>query len=184
MLPTHRNYTQSTTWKARKIHYSRGLARCISSPRLSFVLLLLTITFVGLFLTSETLPIPAGFDRPFRRPDHIILEAPSYEDGWPKNRRAEAVREAFSHAYRSYEKFAMPMDELKPLTNETVQKCASTALSNIISDLERSLNGWGLTVFDSLDTLWLMDLKPEFDRAARHVSRMKFRQSTVRSATS
>ena len=36
--------------------------------------------------------------------------------------RAEAVKEAFLHAYHGYEKYAMPADELKPLTNSSVNK--------------------------------------------------------------
>jgi hypothetical protein len=38
------------------------------------------------------------------------------------NARAEAVKEAFLHAYHGYEKYAMPADELKPLTNSSVNK--------------------------------------------------------------
>lgn len=34
--------------------------------------------------------------------------------------RAKEVREAFAHAYSSYEKFAYPADELKPITKEKI----------------------------------------------------------------
>ncbi|KAI5121758.1 hypothetical protein M0805_009571 [Coniferiporia weirii] len=78
----------------------------------------------------------------------------------PKGKRAEAVREAFVHAYSAYEKYAMPADELRPLSNDSVQ----------------NFNGWGVSMFDSLDTLWLMDLKPEFERAVNYVSKTEFRK--------
>lgn len=35
-----------------------------------------------------------------------------------------------------------------------------------------SLNGWGLTAIDSLDTMYLMGLKPEFQRAKEHVRKL------------
>ena len=46
---------------------------------------------------------------------------PNYSN-WPRNQRAEAVKEAFLHAYTAYEEFAMPADELRPLRNKTKQK--------------------------------------------------------------
>lgn len=46
---------------------------------------------------------------------------PSYTN-LPPERRAEAVKEAFGHAYSAYEKHALPADELRPLTNTSQQK--------------------------------------------------------------
>ena len=134
-------------------------------------------------MTSDKLDLSTGFSLPFvgKDPEFKVVEAPTYDERWPVDRRAEAVREAFLHAYRSYEKYAMPMDELRPITNGSMQMYAnsfylkSLELTDILS-----LNGWGLTVYDSLDTLWLMDLKGEFNRATKHISKIKFRQSGVR----
>ena len=47
-----------------------------------------------------------------------------------------------------YEKYAMGQDELKPLTLEG---------KTVFGDM-------AATLVDSLDTLWMMNLKPEFDR--------------------
>lgn len=47
---------------------------------------------------------------------------PDYVHNWPRERRAEAVKEAFTHAYSAYENYAMPADELLPLKNSTIQK--------------------------------------------------------------
>ncbi|THH05387.1 hypothetical protein EW145_g4830 [Phellinidium pouzarii] len=82
---------------------------------------------------------------------------PNYNK-WPKERRAEAVKEAFVHAYSAYEEYAMPADELKPLRNTSIQ----------------NFNGWGVSMFDALDTLWFMDLKPEFERAISYISKAEF----------
>ncbi|KAJ8508001.1 hypothetical protein ONZ45_g9682 [Pleurotus djamor] len=63
--------------------------------------------------------------------------------------RALKVREAFQHAYHGYEKYALPHDELKPVSNERID----------------NFNGWGVTLYDSLDTMLLMNLTDEFERA-------------------
>ncbi|TCD63846.1 hypothetical protein EIP91_004888 [Steccherinum ochraceum] len=72
--------------------------------------------------------------------------------------RAEKVKEAFIHAYGAYERHAFPHDELFPLTNQS----------------RDNFNGWGVTVYDSMDTMILMGLTEEFDRALAHVSRTNF----------
>ncbi len=50
-----------------------------------------------------------------------------------------------------YEKYAMGRDELQPLTLEG---------KTVFGDM-------AATLVDSLDTLWMMGLKPEFDRQAK-----------------
>ncbi|KAL5522912.1 hypothetical protein ACEPAF_1179 [Sanghuangporus sanghuang] len=86
-------------------------------------------------------------------------EKPDYSH-WPRERRAEAVKEAFGHAYSAYERWAIPADELRPLRNASTQ----------------NFNGWGVSMFDSLDTLWLMNMKPQFERAVNYISAVDFRK--------
>ncbi|KAJ3516941.1 hypothetical protein NLJ89_g815 [Agrocybe chaxingu] len=76
--------------------------------------------------------------------------------------RAETVKGAFLHAYHGYEKYAAPHDELKPLSNGSSDK----------------FNGWGVTVFDSLDTMLLMGLKEEYVRGLEIVKSVDFTTST------
>jgi mannosyl-oligosaccharide alpha-1,2-mannosidase len=54
--------------------------------------------------------------------------------------RAEAVREAFRHAWTGYRKYAFPHDEVKPDTY----------------GFDDSRNGWGATAVDALSTAILM----------------------------
>lgn len=56
--------------------------------------------------------------------------------------RAEAVREAFRHAWKGYKAFAWGHDELKP-----------------VSKTHREWFGLGLTLIDALDTMWILGLK-------------------------
>lgn len=65
----------------------------------------------------------------------------------------QAVVKAFRHAWKGYKSFAWGQDELKPLS--------------------RSFNEWfglGLTLVDALDTMWLMDLREEFEEARNWVA--------------
>lgn len=56
--------------------------------------------------------------------------------------RLEAVRDAFRHAWKGYKDHAWGHDELKPIS--------------------KSFGEWfslGLTLIDSLDTMWILGLK-------------------------
>ncbi|XP_032426137.1 endoplasmic reticulum mannosyl-oligosaccharide 1,2-alpha-mannosidase [Xiphophorus hellerii] len=68
--------------------------------------------------------------------------------------RLEAVRDAFRHAWKAYREYAWGHDELKPIT--------------------KSFSEWfglGLTLIDSLDTMWIMGLKEEFAEARSWVEK-------------
>uniref|UniRef100_A0A3P8T0W7 alpha-1,2-Mannosidase n=1 Tax=Amphiprion percula TaxID=161767 RepID=A0A3P8T0W7_AMPPE len=65
----------------------------------------------------------------------------------------EAVREAFRHAWKGYKEFAWGHDELRPIS--------------------KSYSEWfglGLTLIDALDTMWILDLKEEFEEAKSWVA--------------
>lgn len=67
--------------------------------------------------------------------------------------RAAAVKDAMSHAWAGYKARAWGRDELKPISG-------------------RGQDNWGamgVTLVDSLDTLWLMGMKAEFDEAKEWV---------------
>ncbi|TFK51900.1 glycoside hydrolase family 47 protein [Heliocybe sulcata] len=76
--------------------------------------------------------------------------------------RAEEVKQAFLHAYHGYEKYAAPHDELLPMS----------------AGLIDNFNGWGVSIYDSLDTMLLMDLEDEFKRALPMIERTNFTAAT------
>jgi mannosyl-oligosaccharide alpha-1,2-mannosidase len=87
--------------------------------------------------------------------------------------RADAVRNAMRHAWGSYEKHAFGRDELKPISGRG----------------HDNWGGLGVTLVDSLDTLWLMGLKDEFWRAKDwvrdhlsfdHTGTVSFFETTIR----
>lgn len=68
--------------------------------------------------------------------------------------RVEAVRDAFRHAWKGYKDHAWGHDELKPIS--------------------KSFGEWfslGLTLIDSLDTMWILGLKEEFAEARAWVEK-------------
>ncbi|AQK45945.1 Mannosyl-oligosaccharide 12-alpha-mannosidase MNS1 [Zea mays] len=65
------------------------------------------------------------------------------------NERREKVKEAMLHAWNSYVKYAWGMDELQPQSKDGIN----------------SFGGLGATLVDSLDTLYIMGLKDEFQKA-------------------
>ncbi|XP_077594080.1 endoplasmic reticulum mannosyl-oligosaccharide 1,2-alpha-mannosidase [Stigmatopora nigra] len=75
--------------------------------------------------------------------------------------RLEAVRDAFRHAWKGYKDYAWGHDELKPIS--------------------KSFSEWfglGLTLIDSLDTMWIMGLKEEFAEAKQWIEKeLSFNQN-------
>ncbi|GAB0088864.1 alpha-1,2-Mannosidase [Sergentomyia squamirostris] len=76
-----------------------------------------------------------------------IEEGPKIFIG-PQNDRQRAVVAAFQHAWTNYRTYAWGHDNLKP-----------------ISQGHNDWFGLGLTIVDALDTLYIMNLKTEFDEA-------------------
>ncbi|XP_010276709.1 PREDICTED: mannosyl-oligosaccharide 1,2-alpha-mannosidase MNS1 [Nelumbo nucifera] len=68
--------------------------------------------------------------------------------------RRQKVKDAMIHAWTSYEKYAWGQDELQPQTKNGVN----------------SFGGLGATLVDSLDTLFIMDLKEQFQKAREWVA--------------
>jgi mannosyl-oligosaccharide alpha-1,2-mannosidase len=72
--------------------------------------------------------------------------------------RQAVVRDAFVHAWNGYKKYAWGHDEVGP-----------------ISGMPRtSFGGWGATLVDTMDTLWIMGLKDEFDLCVEAVKKLDF----------
>ncbi|KAK2596646.1 hypothetical protein QQS21_006267 [Conoideocrella luteorostrata] len=68
--------------------------------------------------------------------------------------RQKDVKESFQKAWNAYKKYAWLRDEVKPVSGGA----------------KDTFGGWGATLIDSLDTLWIMGLKQEFDEAVYDVA--------------
>ncbi|CCA71679.1 related to alpha-mannosidase [Serendipita indica DSM 11827] len=138
-----------------------GFLRLPITRRLAIIAVFLVAFLFMLTLHSGPQAPPLDLDRPYlaQKPDLQLDRDPSQ---W--SQRRETVREAFQHAYGAYERYAFGRDELKPLSNRT----------------QNNLNGWGLTIVDSLDTMLLMGFDKEFERGVEFVEKLNMSKNTHR----
>lgn len=80
----------------------------------------------------------------------------------PRIAKLGVVREVFRKNWASYRKYAWKKDALLPISGGSKDQ----------------FSGWAATLVDSLDTLWIMGLRSEFDEAVEAVSEIDFGQST------
>ncbi|KAI0880262.1 glycoside hydrolase family 47 protein [Annulohypoxylon maeteangense] len=79
-----------------------------------------------------------------------------------RERRRREVRDTFVGDWGAYKKYAWMKDALKPLS----------------MGYQDQFSGWAATLVDSLDTLWIMGLREEFDEAVDAVSEIDFGKSS------
>lgn len=78
-----------------------------------------------------------------------------------RKKRQAAVKESFENSWFGYKETAMGHDELQPVTG----------------GFRDPFSGWGATLVDSLDTLWIMGMKDEFEDAVKQVQKIDFTTS-------
>ncbi|KAF3031673.1 hypothetical protein E8E12_001739 [Didymella heteroderae] len=76
--------------------------------------------------------------------------------------RKDAVRESFKRCWTSYKEHAWTKDELAPVSGGA----------------KDTFGSWGATLVDSLDTLWIMNLKEEFAEAVDAAIKIDFGPKT------
>lgn len=86
------------------------------------------------------------------------FEQESEEDKAERELRLAAVKKAFVFSWEGYKEHAWMQDEVAPLSGEH----------------KNGFGGWGATLVDSLDTLWIMDMKTEFELAVNELKRVHF----------
>ncbi|KAJ4474597.1 glycoside hydrolase family 47 protein [Lentinula edodes] len=72
--------------------------------------------------------------------------------------RSHQVREAFVHSYKGYRDHAFPADELAPMSGK----------------IHNNFNGWGVTIYDALDTMWIMGLTEYFEEAVKVIGEASY----------
>ncbi|KAL4874513.1 glycosyl hydrolase family 47-domain-containing protein [Aspergillus karnatakaensis] len=92
------------------------------------------------------------------------IEDESSSEKMTRLQQLDTVKSAFLHAWNGYKESAMGHDEVKPLHG----------------GFKDPFNGWGATLVDSLDTLWIMGLKQEFSIAVDYVKNIDFTASKRR----
>ena len=75
---------------------------------------------LGFLITLYRAYIPSPHLWPIHSEEEVGFGVPDQDADWPA--RANAVKQAFAHAYHGYETYAFPEDELLPLTNSSEMK--------------------------------------------------------------
>lgn len=105
--------------------------------------------------------LPKG--RPISLPQvqhHFPRETPEIQK--LREERLQKVRQLFKKNWASYRKYAWMKDALQPISAE----------------FKDQFSGWAATLVDSLDTLWIMGLREEFDEAVAAVASIDFGSTT------
>ncbi|KAL2132480.1 hypothetical protein VTI74DRAFT_3754 [Chaetomium olivicolor] len=73
-------------------------------------------------------------------------------------KRRDAIKVSMERCWKSYRKYAWMSDELAPVTGGR----------------KDPFGGWAATLVDSLDTLWIMNMKDEFEEAVAAAAKINF----------
>lgn len=83
--------------------------------------------------------------------------------GMKRKERQAAVKAAFDKSWNAYKKHAWMKDEVTPLTGQ----------------FKNGFGGWAATLVDSLDTLWMLGMKNEFEQAVRSAMNIDLGMATM-----
>ncbi|KAK0716190.1 glycoside hydrolase family 47 protein [Lasiosphaeris hirsuta] len=107
-------------------------------------------------------PVPAPPAKPLPRVQHQFGPESTRTSRVREGRR-KAVKDLTVKSWNAYRKYAWKQDALLPLSARGRDQ----------------FSGWAATLVDSLDTLWMMGLRDEFDEAVAAVAQIDFGNSTA-----
>lgn len=112
---------------------------------------------------DSLIPLPTGKPKSVPRIQYPFGSESTDAKAAREDRLAQ-VKAEMKHAWDGYSRFAFGHDELTPISEGYADPFA----------------GWGATLVDALDTLWIMDLKDEFDEAYRGLADIDFTTTPYR----
>lgn len=104
--------------------------------------------------------IPAGKAKKLPRIQHEFSTETAVQKE-ERLARLNTIKDAFTHTWHGYRKYAWRQDEVAPLSGS----------------YRNPFGGWGATLVDSLSTLWIMGLKEDFEEAVAAVKEIDFSTS-------
>ncbi|KAH8675733.1 family 47 glycoside hydrolase [Xylariales sp. PMI_506] len=113
-------------------------------------------------VVESMIPFPTG--KPLALPKiQASFKKESIKNEELRVQRQDAVRATFKRCWKAYREHAWRKDELSPISNGS----------------KDTFGGWGATLVDSLDTLWIMGLHEEFDEAVTAAADINFKESSL-----
>ncbi|CAJ2509466.1 Uu.00g144920.m01.CDS01 [Anthostomella pinea] len=106
---------------------------------------------------NDFIPLPTGKPNPIPAVQYKF-EKEAATDRMAREERKETVKAAMRRSWSGYMTYARGHDELSPVTKK----------------FRDPFCGWAATLVDSLDTLWIMDMKDEFEEALLEVEKIDF----------
>lgn len=80
-----------------------------------------------------------------------------------RKERLSAVKQTFERCWKAYKEHAWLKDELAPISGGT----------------KNGFGGWGANLVDNLDTLWIMDMKNDFEEAVQAAVSIDLRFASI-----
>ncbi|ROV90940.1 hypothetical protein VPNG_10093 [Cytospora leucostoma] len=110
--------------------------------------------------TGTPIPLPTGGPATLPRIQHpsFLTTPETPAAARTRSARRDEVRAVFSRAWQSYRRLAWGKDALLPVSGGATDQ----------------FYGWAATLVDTLDTLWIMGLREEFDEAVGAVAAIDF----------
>jgi mannosyl-oligosaccharide alpha-1,2-mannosidase len=113
--------------------------------------------------TASLIKLPIGKPKPLPKIQFSFKkESPSEKEN--RESKLDVIRNVAKRSWKGYKEHAWLKDELSPVSGNSRDPFA----------------GWGATLVDSLDTLWIMGLEEEFAEAAKAVDKIDFTTTTRR----
>ena len=110
--------------------------------------------------TENIIQLPTGKPKAIPKIQHDF-KTESADEIADREEKRDIIKKAFSFSWAGYKKKAWTQDELTPVSGK----------------FRNPFNAWGATLVDSLDTLWMMGLKDEFEEAVEAVKNIDFTTS-------
>ena len=112
---------------------------------------------------TSFIPLPSGQPAKIPRIQHTFLPE-TQKARSVREERLQNVRASFLHCWDGYKKNAWMRDEVAPVTG----------------GYRNTFGGWSATLVDTLDTLWIIGLKDEFEMALMDVANIDFTTTAER----
>lgn len=110
--------------------------------------------------TENLILLPTGKPRAIPNVQHAF-SAESADEKAARLEKRDIIKKAFTFSWAGYREKAWMQDEVSPVSGK----------------FRNPFCNWGATLVDSLDTLWMMDLKDEFEEAVEAVREIDFTTS-------
>jgi mannosyl-oligosaccharide alpha-1,2-mannosidase len=110
-----------------------------------------------LFPLTTYVPLPSGEPKAIPKIQTSQPQESNERKAW-RVQRQQAVKGAFVKSWRAYEKYAWLQDEVTPISGGSKQ----------------TFGGWGASLVDSLDSLWILGLEDDLDKAVGALKHIDF----------